>query len=50
MSETRGGQKNRTEPKSISNHPVEDFSNLHGSVWFGFKPNRETDVFCNYLN
>ena len=54
----RGGQKNRTEPKPIqtepkpiSNHSVEDFSNLNGLVWFGFKPNRteKPKCFCNYL-
>ncbi|WZZ32381.1 hypothetical protein YC2023_015782 [Brassica napus] len=28
------------EPKSISNHSVEDFPNPDGLVRFGFKPNR----------
>ena len=61
MVKTRGGQKNRTEPsqteptepkpiqpvpKSISNHSVEDFSNLNGSVWFGFKQNRTEKPMC----
>ena len=57
----RGGQKNRTEPsqtkptepkpirtepKSISNHSVDDFPNSNGSVRFGSpEPNRNTDVF-----
>ncbi|CAF2083211.1 unnamed protein product [Brassica napus] len=62
---TRGGKNNRTELneteptepksiqtklKSISNHSVEDFLNSNGSVRFKTVPNRETDVFCNYLN
>ena len=57
----RGGQKNRTEPsqteptepkpirtepKSISNHLVDDFLNPNGSVRFGSpEPNQTTDVF-----